>query len=137
MPATFYKLDFNIYRVLFDLTFNTNFKNWSNGPPCLSICHQMAVHKRTTMLAHRNLKQNMSLCTKQSCFFPFMYCPLVANQKSQWSIICNAFAMLVTAESQQSERAFRLCKCSKVLSLPSLNMEHVIFTEPVHFISRK
>ena len=31
--------------------------------------HQMAVHKRTTMLAHCNLKQNMWLCSKQSSFF--------------------------------------------------------------------
>ena len=46
----------------------------------------MAVHKRTTMLAHCNLKQNMWLCSKQSSFFPFMHCPLVANQKTWWSI---------------------------------------------------
>ena len=31
--------------------------------------HQTAVHKRTTMLAHCNLKQNMWLCSKQSSFF--------------------------------------------------------------------
>ena len=48
--------------------------------------HQMAVHKRTTMLAHCNLKQNMWLCSKQSSFFPFMHCHLVANQKMRWSI---------------------------------------------------
>ena len=47
--------------------------------------HQMAVHKRTTMLAHCNLKQN--LCSKQSSFFPFMHCPLVANRKTRWSIV--------------------------------------------------
>ena len=29
----------------------------SNGPPCLSICQQRAVHKMYTMLAHCNLKQ--------------------------------------------------------------------------------
>ena len=52
-----------------------------NGPPCLSICHQMAVHNRTTMLAHCNLKRNTWLCSKQSSFFPFMHCPLVANQR--------------------------------------------------------
>ena len=46
--------------------------------------HQMAVHKRTTMLAHCNLKQN--LCSKQSSFFPFMHCPLVANWKTRRSI---------------------------------------------------
>ena len=28
--------------------------------------HQMAVHKRTTMVAHCNLKQNTWLCSKQS-----------------------------------------------------------------------
>ena len=49
--------------------------------------HQMAVHKRTTMLAHCNLKQNTWLCSKQSSFFPFfMHCPLVANRKTRWSI---------------------------------------------------
>ena len=57
-----------------------------NGPPHLLICHQRAVHKRTTMLAHWNLKQNMWLCSKQSSCFPFMHCPLVANRKTQWSI---------------------------------------------------
>ena len=49
--------------------------------------HQMAVHKRTQMLAHCNLKQNMWLCSKQSSFFPFMHCPLVANRKTWWSIL--------------------------------------------------
>ena len=48
--------------------------------------HQMAVHKRTIMLAHCNLKQNMWLCSKQYSFFPFMHCPLVANRKTRWSI---------------------------------------------------
>ena len=49
--------------------------------------HQMAVHKRTTMLAHCNSKQNTWLCSKQSSFFPFfMHCPLVANRKTRWSI---------------------------------------------------
>ena len=48
--------------------------------------HQMAVHKRTTMLAHCNLKQNMWLCSKQSSFFPLLHCPLVANRKTRWSI---------------------------------------------------
>ena len=38
------------------------------------------------MIAHCNLKQNMCLCSKQSSFFPFMHCPLVANQKTRWSI---------------------------------------------------
>ena len=33
--------------------------------------HQRAVHKRTTMLAHCNLKQNTWLCSKQSSFFSF------------------------------------------------------------------
>ena len=47
----------------------------------------MAMHKRTTMLAHCNLKQNTWLCSKQSSFFPFMHCPLVANQKTRWSIV--------------------------------------------------
>ena len=37
--------------------------------------HQMAVHKRTTMLAHCNLKQNMWLCSKQSSFFSFYALP--------------------------------------------------------------
>ena len=37
--------------------------------------HQMAVHKRTTMLAHCNLKQNTWLCSKQSCFFSFYALP--------------------------------------------------------------
>ena len=57
-----------------------------NGPLRLSICHQMAVHKRTTMLAHCNLIQNTWLCSKQSSFFPFMHSPLVANWKTRWSI---------------------------------------------------
>ena len=35
--------------------------------------HQMAVHKRTTMLAHCNFKQNTWLCSKQSSFF-FLLC---------------------------------------------------------------
>ena len=48
----------------------------------------MAVHKRTTMLAHCNLKQNTWLWSKQSSFFPFMHCPLVANRKTRWSIEC-------------------------------------------------
>ena len=38
------------------------------------------------MLAHCNLKENMWLCSKLSSFFPFMHCPLVANQKTRWSI---------------------------------------------------
>ena len=41
--------------------------------------HQMAVHKRTTMLAHCNLKQNMWLCSKQSCFFSFYALPSGGN----------------------------------------------------------
>ena len=31
------------------------------------------------------LKQNMCLRSKQA-YFPFMHCPLVANQKTRWSI---------------------------------------------------
>ena len=50
---------------------------------------QMAVHKRTTMLAHCYLKQNMWLCSKQSSFFPLMHCPLVVNRKTRWSIDFN------------------------------------------------
>ena len=38
------------------------------------------------MLAHCNLKQNTWLHSKQSSFFPFVHCPLVANRKTQWSI---------------------------------------------------
>ena len=37
--------------------------------------HQMAVHKRTTMLAHCNLKQNLCLYSKQSSFFSFYALP--------------------------------------------------------------
>ena len=48
--------------------------------------HQMAVHKRTTMLSHCNLKQTMWLCSKPSSFFPFKHCPLVANRKTWWYI---------------------------------------------------
>ena len=51
----------------------------------LQMDHQMAVHKRTTMLAHCNLKQNTWLCSKQSSYFSFYALPL-ANQKTQWSI---------------------------------------------------
>ena len=43
--------------------------------------HQMAVHKRTTMLAHCNLKQNMWLCSKQSCFFSFYALPSGGKSK--------------------------------------------------------
>ena len=56
--------------------------------------HQMAVHKRTTMLAHCNLKQN--LCSKQSSFFPFMHCPLVASWKTRWSIALQQILYLRT-----------------------------------------
>ena len=55
---------------------------------------QMAVHKRTTMLAHCYLKQNMWLCSKQSSFFPLMHCPLVANWKTRWSIEWNLQGLL-------------------------------------------
>ena len=51
--------------------------------------HQLAVHKRTTILAHCNLKQNTWLHSKVSSFFPFMHCPLVSNRKTQWSIVTN------------------------------------------------
>ena len=37
--------------------------------------HQMAVHKRTTILAHCNLKQITWLCSKQSNFFSFYALP--------------------------------------------------------------
>ena len=43
--------------------------------------HQMAVHKRTTMLAHCNLKQNMLLCSKQSSFFSFYVLPSGGKSK--------------------------------------------------------
>ena len=43
--------------------------------------HQMAVHKRTTMLAHCNLKQNTWLCSKQSSFFSFYALPSVGKSK--------------------------------------------------------
>ena len=43
------------------------------------------------MLAHCNLKQNMCLCSHHNlAYFPFMHCPLVANQKTRWSI-CSSF----------------------------------------------
>ena len=48
--------------------------------------HQMAVHKRTTMIAHCNLKQNTWLCSKQSSFFSFYALSLAANRKTRWSI---------------------------------------------------
>ena len=59
---------------------------WSQWTTVSFNFHQMAVPKRTTMLAHCNLKQNTWLCSKQSSFFPFMHCPLVANRKTWWSI---------------------------------------------------
>ena len=43
--------------------------------------HQMAVHKRTTMLAHCNLKQNTWLCSKQSSFFSFYALPSGGKSK--------------------------------------------------------
>ena len=43
--------------------------------------HQMAVHKRTTMLAHCNLKQNMWLCSKQSSLFSFYALPSGGKSK--------------------------------------------------------
>ena len=43
--------------------------------------HQMAVHKRTTMLAHCNLKQNMCLCSKQSSLFSFYALPSGGKSK--------------------------------------------------------
>ena len=62
------------------------FLQWTTA--CFNF-HQMAVHKRTTILAHCNLKQNMWLCSKQSSIFPFMHCLLVANRKMRWSIVQN------------------------------------------------
>ena len=53
----------------------------SNGPPRLSICHQMAVHKRTKMLMHCNSKQNTWLCSKQSSFFSFYALPSGGKSK--------------------------------------------------------
>ena len=47
--------------------------------------HQMAVHKRTTMLAHCNLKQNMWLCSKQSSFFSFYALP--SGDKSKDTVV--------------------------------------------------
>ena len=43
--------------------------------------HQMAVHKRTTMLVHCNLKQNTWLCSKQSSFFSFYVLPSGGKSK--------------------------------------------------------
>ena len=43
--------------------------------------HQMAVHKRTTMLAYCNLKQNTWLCSKQSSFFSFYALPSGGKSK--------------------------------------------------------
>ena len=48
--------------------------------------HQMAVHKRTTMLAHCNLKQNAWFCSKQSSFFSLYALPSGGNWKTRWSI---------------------------------------------------
>ena len=48
--------------------------------------HQMPVHKRTTMLAHCNLKQNTQLCSKQSSFFSFYALPSGGKSKDHWSI---------------------------------------------------
>ena len=51
--------------------------------------HQMAVHKRTTMLAHCNLKQNTWLCSKQSSFFSFYALPFGGKSKDavvHWSL---------------------------------------------------
>ena len=48
------------------------FLQWTTA--CFNF-HQMAVHKRTTILAHCNLKQNMWLCSKQSSFFSFYALP--------------------------------------------------------------
>ena len=45
--------------------------------------HQMAVHKRTTMLAHWNLKQNTWLCSKQSSLFSFYALPSGGKSKDE------------------------------------------------------
>ena len=47
--------------------------------------HQMAVHKRKTMLAHCNLKQNMFLCSKQSSLFSFYAQPSGGKLKDVWA----------------------------------------------------
>ena len=52
-----------------------------NGPLRLSICHLRAVHKRYTMLAHCNLKQNMCFCSKQSSLFSFYVLPSGGKSK--------------------------------------------------------
>ena len=58
----------------------------NNGPPRLSICHQRAVHKRLTMLAHCN-KSKICVCVQNNlAYFPFLRCSLVANRKTRWSI---------------------------------------------------
>ena len=52
-----------------------------NGPPRLSICHQRAVHKRWTMLAHCNKKQNMCFSSKQSSLYSFYALPSGGKSK--------------------------------------------------------
>ena len=80
---------------------------------CLSICHQRAVHKRTTMLAHCNLKQNMWLSSKQYSFFSFYALPtggkskdpvihynlfMMKNLSEKWQYFQNCLAAFLTAQ---------------------------------------
>ena len=84
LPPSSKSIAFLLFFMRHTITFN-------NGPPRLSICHQMAVHKRTTMPAHCNLKQNTWLCSKQSSFFSFYALP--SGGKSKDAVVHYAFVM--------------------------------------------
>ena len=64
----------------------------------------MAVHKRKTMLAHCNLKQNMWLCSKQSSFFSFYALP--SGGESKDAVVhydCRIFLRLVTVAKTRED----------------------------------
>ena len=81
------------------------------------------VHKRTTMLAHCNLKQNTWLCLKQSSFFSFYALPSGGKWKDAVvHLLLKSFIQLIPIVSKY---LFGFLSCSSVThGLPMLLGHH-------------
>ena len=72
-----------LQNTFFDISVNCRKRRNSSAPMDHRVFdfHQMAVHKRTTILAHCNSKQNTWLCSKQSSLFSFYALPSGGKSK--------------------------------------------------------